>query len=138
MTLTFIAAIDRPVVAVTSTPCNKDQQVIEVRPGSSIDLTVAPDVNVPPILIHPTPASQLPFPGPPVFVASTIPRKTSISYTTMYELSTIHQTVMTIEDISEDEDLLDLVHLLPKNKRRLRRQKDPQAARQGAGGPARR
>ena len=125
-TLTFTATIDRPAVAATRTPYNKDQQVIKVRPGNSIDLTVTPDVNVPPILVHPTPLSRPLFTGPPASVTSTIPHKASRACTTMHELSTIHQTVMTTEENSEDDDLLDLVHLRAKNKRccRRRRQED--------------
>ena len=50
-----------------------------------------------------------------------IPKKASQSYSTMYELSAIHHSVMMIEDNSDDNNLLNLDKLRAKNKRRRRR-----------------
>lgn len=81
-------------------------------------------------IAHTTPDLVVPTPTPRVLVVSSmvtavssvIPKKGNMTYATMHDLSALHQAIVTIEDNSDDDDLLYLSDIRVKNKRRRRRQ----------------
>ena len=117
----FIATTTCPSAAAISSPPSKKAQVIEVCPGESVDISVAADVNTTATLVLLTLATFASITDA-VSVSSSIPKKYSRAYANMRILSAVHQSILTIEDNSDDNDLLDLKELHAKNKRRCHRQ----------------
>ena len=115
-----------PVVA---TPSVQGQGASRTNPGPTTDEVLqVPDISnqnpiVPtntktrrkppaPIRVVPTPASPPSIPHP----------SGSRAYAKQAELDAVFQSILSLEDNSEDDDLIDLTELRLKNKRRRRRQ----------------
>ena len=84
---------------------------------ASVDLTNAFVIHTTPSIILPTPTPHVPAPAAMAATAtSTIPNKVSQAYALMHELLVLHQVIITIEDNSDNNDLLDLQDIVLKNK----------------------